>query len=309
MLKKRRLLTDKSCMIKIKNLEKSYHGNKILDNIDLLIEPGKMTTLLGENGCGKSTLLNILSGFELPDKGDVTYKGESLSGIRFPYKHDIFYVHEKINYTLSITVAEYIAILKEQIPRWNDKFFRQMVKQRKINLNNNFQNFSRGQKMQVALMMGLASMPKVLLLDEITSVIDVYGRKYFLDLLAKFVALGNTVVITTNIINELEFYTDNLVVLKNKKVVLNKNVKEIPNQFIKIRQTGQVKHPIFSHEKCVWAGVNSDKSVSFIIPASLVEKSSIPQEILDKRKSTLEDVFIYYFSKSEKDEGSHENVA
>lgn len=296
-------------MIKIKNLEKSYYGNTILDGINLQIEPGKMTTLLGENGCGKSTLLNILSGFELPDKGDVTYKGESLSGIRFTHKHDIFYVHEKINYTLSITVAEYITILKGQIPRWNDKFFRQMVKQRKINLNNNFHNFSRGQKMQVALMIGLASMPKVLLLDEITSVIDVYGRKYFLDLLAKFVALGNTVVITTNIINELEFYTDNLVVLKNKKVVLNKSVKEIPNQFIKIRQKEHVSHPIFSHEKCVWAGVNSDKSISYIIPVSMLEKNSIPQEILDKRKSTLEDVFIYYFSKTEQDEGSHENVA
>lgn len=50
------------------------------------------------------------------------------------------------------------------------KLFQRMVKDRKIDLNNNFQNFSRGQKMQVALMIGIASNPKVLLLDEITSV-------------------------------------------------------------------------------------------------------------------------------------------
>ena len=71
--------------------------------------------------------------------------------------------------------------------------------------------------MQIVLMIGLASSPEILLLDEITSVIDVHGRKYFLDLLSKFVSSGKTVVITTNIISELEFYTDNLIVLKTKK--------------------------------------------------------------------------------------------
>ena len=296
-------------MIKVKNLSKSFFDNPILENVNLEIERGKLTTLLGENGCGKSTLLNILSGYELPDKGSVTYKGKSLDSINFPFKHDIFFVHEKIDYTLPITIQEYISILRKQIPNWNEELFQKMVKDRNINLDNHFQNFSRGQKMQVALMMGLASSPKVLLLDEITSVIDVYGRKYFLDLLEKFVAHGNTVVITTNIINELEFYTDNLVVIKNKKIVLNKSVSDIPEQFIKIRNPGNSEHPIFSHKNCVWSGVNSDKSTSYIIPASLYDVSNIPTELIDKRKSTLEDVFIYYFSQMNNSEDSYENVA
>jgi ABC-2 type transport system ATP-binding protein len=296
-------------MLKIKNLRKSFFSNTILENINLEIEEGKLTTLLGENGCGKSTLLNILSGYELPDEGSVTYKDTSLDSINFSFKHDIFFVHEKINYTLSITVNEYITMLKSQIPNWNEVLFAKMVKDRKIDLNNNFQNFSRGQKMQVALMIGLASSPKILLLDEITSVIDVYGRKYFLDLLEKYVAQGNTVVITTNIINELEFYTDNLVVIKDKEIVLNKNVKDIPKQFIKIRNPGSSEHPIFTNEKCVWSNVNSDKSVSYIIPVDLYNKSEIPKELLDKRKSTLEDVFIYYFSQVNSSEDQNENAA
>lgn len=296
-------------MIKIKNLSKSFFTNTVLQGVDLEIEEGKLTTLLGENGSGKSTLLNILSGYELPDEGSVTYKDISLDNINFPYKHDIFFVHEKINYTLSITVNEYISILKNQIPNWNEKLFQRMVKDRKIDLNNNFQNFSRGQKMQVALMIGIASNPKVLLLDEITSVIDVYGRKYFLDLLEKFVSKGNTVVITTNIINELEFYTDNLVVIKNKKIVLNKSVDEIPNQFVKIRNPGDSDHPIFSHDNCVWSGVNSDKSISYIVPVDLYSTSKIPSELIDRRKSTLEDVFIYYFIQVGNSEDINENAA
>lgn len=65
-------------MIKIKNLCKGFYGKEVLDNIDLEIEEGKMTTLLGENGSGKSTLLKIISGYELPDSGSVEYKGEPL---------------------------------------------------------------------------------------------------------------------------------------------------------------------------------------------------------------------------------------
>lgn len=296
-------------MIKIRNLSKSFYSNKVLENVDLEIQEGKLTTLLGENGSGKSTLLNILSGYELPDEGSVTYNGVSLNEVSFPFKHDIFFVHEKIDYTLSMTVKEYVSLLKNQIPNWDDGLFRKMVKDRKIDLNNNFQSLSRGQKMQVALMIGLASRPKVLLLDEITSVIDVYGRKYFLDLLEKFVSQGNTVVMTTNIINELEFYTDNLVVIKNRKIVLDKNVDDIPGHFIKIRNPGNSDHPVFSLKSCVWSGINSDRSVSYILPVGLYKEQNVPDELLDRRKSTLEDVFIYYFSQVEINEENDENAA
>ena len=117
------------------------------------------------------------------------------------------------------------------------------------------------------------------------------------------------VVITTNIINELEFYTDNLVVIKDRQVVLNKSVDEIPNQFIKLRNAGNPEHPVFAHENCVWAGINSDKSVSYIVPLQLMEEMDVPQELLDKRRSTLEDVFIYYFSQFRSCEEDYENVA
>lgn len=295
-------------MLKIKNLSKSYFSNKILEDISLSIKEGELTTLLGENGCGKSTLLNILSGYELPDEGQVTYKDVSLGKINFPFIHDIFFVHEKIDYMLKMNIDEYINLLKEKIPNWNEVIFQQMVKDRKIDLAKNFQSYSRGQRMQISLMIGLASSAKVLLLDEITSVIDVYGRKYFLDLLEKYVEQGNTVVITTNIINELEYYTDNLIVIKDKKIALNQSVKAIPDQFIKLRKTNNTEHDIFKHEKCIWAGVNSDKSVSYILPKGILDETQIPQELLDRRQATLEDVFIYFFNNYEV-ENTNESAA
>ena len=91
--------------------------------------------------------------------------------------------------------------------------------------------------MQFLLAHAIACRRKVLLLDEITSVIDVYARKYFLDLLREYCDEGGSVIITTNIISELEFYTDHLVIIKDNKIALSGSGKEILNSFIKIRKT------------------------------------------------------------------------
>jgi ABC-2 type transport system ATP-binding protein len=293
-------------MIKIKNLTKIYDKQKVLDDVGLEIKAGKLTTLLGQNGSGKSTLLNMLSGYELPTEGSVEYKGESLSSINFSHKHDICFIHEKIDYIVPLKMSEYVDLLKVEIPNWDQAFFEKMVVDRKFDLNKNFQEYSRGQKMQVCLMIGLASNVPVLLLDEITSVIDVYGRKYFLDLLYQYVSKGNTVVITTNIINELEFYTDNLVIIKDSHIVLNQAVEDISKHFFKIRQPVGFQHEIFNDPKCVWAGVNSDKSVSYIVSNEALNKYQITDEMKDRRKSSLEDIFIFYFSEVDTD---HENAA
>ena len=293
-------------MITVKNLSKSFQGTNVLKGVSFKIEAGKLTTLLGENGSGKSTILGLLSGLELPDEGEVLYRHSSLAGINFPHIHDIFFVHEKLDYSFPMTMEVYIDLLKEGIPKWDHGFFLKMVQDRKIDLKKNFQNYSRGQKMQVALMIALASRSPILLLDEITSVIDVYGRKYFLDLIDQHVQNGHTVVMTTNVINELEFYTDNLIVIKDKGIALDKPVKDIPQQFIKVRRIKDGSHhPIFDHPSCIWAGVNSDKSVSYIVPSDVAKSFDIPSGIVDKRQSSLEDVFIYYFNqRAEKNENA-----
>jgi ABC-2 type transport system ATP-binding protein len=291
-------------MLKIKSLTKSFFDTQVLDSIDLTIKPGKFTTLLGRNGSGKSTLLKILSGYELPSLGEVTYMDIPLNKIDFNYSSDIFFVHEDIEYNVPYSIGKFINILKEKMPNWDQLLFDQMLTERKMDTSKNYQSYSRGQKMQLVLMIALASQAPVLLLDEITSVIDVYGRKYFLDLLRNYVDAGNTVVMTTNIINELEFYTDELIILKDQKIVLNKSVKEIPSNFFKIRKADHVEHEIFSDSECIWAGVNSDRSVSYIIPNELALKYKDIEKLKDRRESSLEDIFVYYFSNEEENENA-----
>lgn len=288
-------------MFKLKNLIKKYDNKTIIDDLNLEIPEGKFITLLGQNGAGKSTLLRLISGFELPDSGAVYYRDELLSDTNFSQVHDLCFVHENLDFKVPYIMSEFINIFKESIPNWDQEFFDIMLTDRKIKLDKNFQEYSRGQKMQIGLMMALASNAKVLLLDEITSVIDVYGRKYFLDLLDQYVKRGNTVIITTNIISELEFYTEFLIIIKNATVQLSEPIINIPQLFIKLRHTSNEHHEIFENPQCIWAGVNSDRSVSYVAPIELVTMYELPEHMFDKRTSTLEDIFIYYFTKNQEE--------
>ena len=288
-------------MIKLLNVSKKFGESTIHQNINIEFSHGKLTTLLGANGSGKSTLLKMIAGTEKPTSGTVTLNNDDIFEDNFSKKNDFFFIHEQLEINVPMSMKDYIMIMKENMPLFDIDLFFKISKERKISLDKNFFEYSRGQKMQVTLALGIASNSPILLIDEVTSVIDVYGRKYFLDLLDRYVKKGKTVIITTNIINELEFYTDNLIILKDQKIVLDKPVDEIPSLFKKIRQPNDIQHPVFKDQNCVWAGVNSDRSISFIISNEDYNRYNIPNEFNDKRKSTLEDVFIYYFTNKEDD--------
>jgi ABC-2 type transport system ATP-binding protein len=283
-------------MIKVKNIKKSYLNNHVINDVSIDIPKGKLVTLLGINGSGKSTLLRLISGNELPDSGDSVYKDENLTKLNFSYVNEIGFIDENINFVSSFSFYEFCVKLSKNIKNWDQEKFDRMLKDRKIDSSKAFQSYSRGQKMQLALIMKLCMNPKVLLLDEITSVLDAYARKYFLEELRNYVDEGNTVVITTNIVNELEFFTDELIILKDGNIVLNEKVSDISKKYIKIRKKRGTEHPVFEDKSCLWSGTNSDFSTSYIIKSETALKYELSEDFIDRRASTMEDVFIYYFS-------------
>ena len=296
-------------MLNIRNISKKYFDSIILENINIDIPKGQLTTLLGQNGAGKSTLLKIIAGQEFPTNGTVSYQNENVHHLKFNLGNEMIFINETIEIFVELTIEEYVKASVEKFPNYDHDLFLRIMKGCKINTSKNYQEFSRGQRMQFLLAHALACRPKVLLLDEITSVIDVYARKYFLDLIRNYCDEGGSVIITTNIISELEFYTDHLVIIKDKRIALTGSGQDILSNFVKIRKTPKnIDHPIFKSSKCVWSNTNSDRSQSFIIPRDSLKNKEIPGELLDRRQSSLEDIFIFYFNGLEK-EDVDENAA
>ena len=282
-------------LIRADNLHKKYLGRTVLSGTSFEIVPGTFTTLLGANGAGKSTLLRLVAGAEFPDLGEVHFKDLPVQNWNLPHKRDLFYINENIHIESSLTMEKFVLRFKEFFPRWHESFFRQMVKDRQLDLTRHYLQYSRGQKMQFNLIVALAACPEVLLLDEITSVMDVYARRYFLGLLHRFCQGGKTVVMTTNIISELQFYTTDLLLLQDGKLKLQGKLHEVKGGFLKLRFPPGLQHPFLSCPWLKWAGINQDGSDNYLIDEVRAQGLKIPAEYLDPRETTLEDVFIYHY--------------
>ncbi len=281
-------------LIRFKNVFKTYGKKKILEDINFDLPQGKFITLIGCNGAGKSTTLRLIAGLEEVSGGEVTLFNENPFAYHFNFKADIFFVHENFQINLDIRLIDLVKSYRYVFPRWDNKIFNKIATDRKISLKKTFKELSRGQKMQFLLMMAFAARPKLLLLDEITSVIDIDGQRYFLDMLKDHTQNGGTVLITTNILSELNVYTDHLVLLQDTKLKLNKEVTELQKDYVILEKKRD--HPIFSEKMAFHLQqIDSDSKEIYLVPIELYKKYDDISDCFISRKPRLEDILLFHF--------------
>ncbi len=286
-------------ILRVQNVSKRYGDRAIHEKLGFQIDPGKFYALLGENGSGKSTLMRMLAGLEAPDHGQVELCGHDIGMAPVHLKAMIGHVSEGIDYDLDLSMERVAKMIAAYYPTWDWELFKKITAERGFPIQNKYRSCSRGQKVQFSLIMALCQGAKLLLLDEITSVLDVYARKYFMGLLSEFVSKGGTVVLATNIIGEVQHSATNMLFLKEKGIKIDCPVAEVPLMFKKIRRTNDDPHPVFSDPKCYWAGTNSDGSTSYIVSLDMVRQYGLDKRLEDRRAILLEDIFVYYFNMKE----------
>ncbi|WP_297434215.1 ABC transporter ATP-binding protein, partial [uncultured Cetobacterium sp.] len=218
--------------LKIKNLNKIFEQRKGVQNINLQVEEGELITLLGPSGCGKTTLLNLIGGFLSPDRGAILVENEDIVKLSpedrpistvfqnyalFPHMNVI----ENIGYGLKYTSLKKKEQLDEAI-----KYLKIVGLEgyEKIAI----QNLSGGQQQRVALARALVLKPKILLLDEPFSNLDVklkVNMREELKYLQK--KLKITMIFVTHDQEEALSISDKIVVMKDGEIVQIGSPEEI----------------------------------------------------------------------------------
>ena len=168
-------------IIDLKGIRMSYDGETVLNGIDLTIKDGEFVTLLGPSGCGKTTTLRIIAGFESPDCGDVFFEGKRINAVP-PHKRHINTIFQRYALFPHLNVYENIAfglkvkkVPKADIPAKIDEMLTLVnlkgLEKRRID------TLSGGQQQRVAIARAIINHPKVLLLDEPLSALDLKLRK------------------------------------------------------------------------------------------------------------------------------------
>ena len=280
-------------IIEFKNVFKSYGKKKVLEKVSFALEEGQFITMIGCNGAGKSTTLRVMAGVDEADKGEVSVLGKNPYSFEYPHRADVFFIHEHIELNTNQNLLDVVKCYRSVFPKWDNKIFNQHLKARKISLKKKYSDLSRGQKMQFLLMMGLAAKPKIMFLDEITAVIDIEGQRYFLDQLKEFVSCGGSVVITTNILSELNDYTDHLLLLQETSVMVNDRVSELQKKFFMLKQTEE--HAIFNHSKVAKLRKDHDGKMLYLVPRDVIDEDTYILKFKVDYAPRLEDILVLHF--------------
>ena len=236
-----------SFAIEIKNLSFSYEQDgEFINNLSLAIEKGKYTVILGHNGSGKSTLAKLIVGLIEADSGDIYVLGDKLS------LDTVYQIRNKVgivfqnpdNQFIGSTVRDDIAFgLENHLvePSKMDDLINDYA--RKVGmeefLDKEPSNLSGGQKQRVAIAGILVMHPDIIIFDEATSMLDPKGKREIKELTAKMREINPdiTIISITHDIEEA-LLADDVVILKNGKVILHDNAKNAFKDEEKIVELG-----------------------------------------------------------------------
>jgi len=139
---------------------------QVLRGLDLRLEPGKVTVLLGGNGAGKSSLLRVLLGVLRPRRGSVRVFGEDPLRRHRAVVARIGYVPDSPDVYPWMTLRDLGRFLRPHYPKWNDALFAELAGRLAVPAATRFAAMSRGEGMKAMLVAALAGEPELLLLDE-----------------------------------------------------------------------------------------------------------------------------------------------
>ena len=227
--------------LKISNVTKIYPGCVANDNVSLEFNSGKIYALLGENGAGKSTLVKILSGVIIPDEGKI-YLNENNLELNSPSdakKNDIGMVFQHFNLFETLSVFENLIIdSDEQRESVREKIDAIMKKYNfSIDLDIPVLNLSAGQKQKVEIIRCLIRSPKVLIMDEPTSVLTEQETSELFLSLKKFSEEGILIIYITHKLKEVMQLCDEVAVMRRGKLVSvseikNENIESLANKMV-----------------------------------------------------------------------------
>ena len=208
----------------MKIYRKNYGSVKALDNLTLKIESGKIVGLLGPNGHGKTTLIKTLSGLLSKDKGKVLIDGKRIG---VGTKKIVSYLPERSYLSPEMKIKEVVSFFQEFYEDFDAKKADAMLGELSLDKESKLKSLSKGNREKVQLIMVMSRKAKLYLLDEPMGGVDPAARDYILKTIISNYSEDATVIISTHLIQDVEQILDEVVFLKEGKVMLHSDVDEL----------------------------------------------------------------------------------
>ena len=223
-------------MLEVRSLEKSFGPKQVLFGIDFQARPGRILGLVGKNGAGKTTIFHSILRF-LEYSGRISFEGKAISQDTY---REIGYLPEERSLMPKLTVYEQVrylanlkgvpnAVVKEKLPQWMERL------QVKGKVTDKIKSLSKGNQQKVQLIITLLHEPNLIILDEPFSGLDPVNTEILKQVIVEEKERGATIIFSDHVMTNVEELCDDVVMIRDGKVILDGSVQEVRNQYGKTR--------------------------------------------------------------------------
>lgn len=219
-------------MLELQNVTKRYGKKTVLDNVSIQFKKGEITCLLGLNGVGKSTTMKAIMRLVPISKGKILVDGEPITQQNI---NKMAYIPDIPIHDLGWTIPQNLSFAQVFYKNFNLEKAERMLKFFKVPTDKKLKELSKGNLARFNIIVGMCQDAPYLLLDEPFSGIDVFTRQSFINLLkSEFLEDGQTVIITTHEIDEIQDIADHIVLLEDGQVFASFSKEEAQNEGLSI---------------------------------------------------------------------------
>lgn len=206
--------------IEVINLKKTFNNRVLFDSFNLNIKANTIHAIIGPNGSGKTTLLRLITGIYQPNEGNININGKYAMQLENDYLYD-----EK-------TGIENIKIFGKYFNFNIDESLNSYSSQLGLteHLSKRVSNYSKGMKRKLSLLIVILMERDIIIMDEPTSGVDPISRIEIRKLIENLKSNGKTIIITSHDLSEIEKCADDISMIKNGKLLFNKDIREIQGQ-------------------------------------------------------------------------------
>lgn len=217
-------------ILSVMDLNKKYERFE-LSNVSFSLEKGTITGFIGRNGAGKTTTLKSLLNFVHPDRGEIVFFSRKFKDSEFEIKQKVGFVSGGINYYPKKKIKVISATTLRFYKQWDNRAYSHYMDMFKLDENKTPDELSEGMKVKYSLVLALSHNAELLILDEPTSGLDPVSRDDLLSVFLELEAKGITILFSTHITSDLDKCADNILYIKNGKILANTHMNSFLSQY------------------------------------------------------------------------------
>ncbi|MBT1048596.1 ABC transporter ATP-binding protein [Streptococcus macedonicus] len=215
-------------LLQLHHVTKKYKKHVAIDDVTLSLPAGKIIGLLGPNGSGKTTLIKLMNGLLHPTTGDIVIDGYRPS---VETKKIVSYLPDRSYLRENMKIKDALTLFEDFYNDFSREKAEHLLEDLDLNPDEQLKNLSKGNKEKVQLILVMSRQAKLYILDEPIGGVDPAAREYILRTIINNYCEDASVVISTHLIAEIEPILDEIVFLKEGKVILQGNTDDIREEY------------------------------------------------------------------------------